>query len=100
MEPTNADIRADFQHHTEENYKFQEETRLTDKSILDSLASIHEKIELINGRLDSIETKMEPMVELYNGFVFGNKALKWLAGVIGAMVVITGAVVAVIKYLE
>jgi len=100
MEPTNADIRKDFQHHAEEDHKFQSKSTETSDAILKSLEELHEKFGHMEQRLDSIETKIEPLVELYNGFVFGNNALKWLAGVIGALVVITGAAVAVVKFLK
>ncbi len=100
MEPTNADIMSDFLHHAEEDHKFQVKSTETSDAILKSLDGLHEKLGQMEQRLDSIETKIEPLVELYNGFVFGNKALKWLAGVIGAILVITGAAVAMVKFLK
>lgn len=106
-EPTNADIREDFKHHAEDDHKFQEKSTETDSKILELLYSLKEEMALLKeeisrhgDRLGNIENKIEPLVELYNGFRFGDKALKWLAGVIGALVVITGAAVAVIKFLK
>lgn len=100
MEPTNADIREDFKPHAEEDHRFQVKSTETSDAILKSLEELHEKFGHMEQRLDSIENKMEPLIELYNGFVFGNKALKWLAGVIGALLVITGAAVAVVRYIK
>lgn len=100
MEPTNADLKKAFEDHAAHDEASQMTSTETSNAILKSLEELHEKFGHMEQRLDSIETKIEPLVELYNGFVFGNKALKWLAGVVGALVVITGAAVAVVKYLK
>jgi Mg2+ and Co2+ transporter CorA len=84
-EPTNADIVKAFNDHSKEDHKFQEETRETDLHIQDTL-------RLILERLDSMEKKMEPLLEIYNGFIFGRKALIWTAGTIGAITAIAAAV--------
>lgn len=107
MEPTNADIRADFRLHAKEDHKFQDETRKTDQSILDSLQAVHDKLETLvdqiahqGERFDCIETNMKPILELYEGLRFGSGALKWTSGIVLAITVIAGSAMAFVKFLK
>lgn len=107
MHPTNADLKEAFDDHTRHDEAFQNETRKTDQSILDSLNGLHIKMEALTmqmgeqgERLDSIEKKMEPILELYEGLSFGGKAVKWTSGIVLAITIIVGAAVAVVKYIK
>lgn len=84
-EPTNADLQKSFDEHARHDAKFQDDTRETDLHIQDTL-------RLILERLDSMEKKMEPLLEIYNGFVFGRKALIWTAGTVGAITALVAAI--------
>jgi len=104
MEPTNADLQKSFDDHAAHDEAFQTTSTATStetsNAILRSLEELHEKFGHMEQRLDSIETKIEPLIEIYNGFVFGRKAVIWTAGGVGGITVITGAIVAALKYIK
>lgn len=100
-QPTNADLKHSFEEHARHDELFQDETRKTDQSILDSLASLHNKLnpeheDYINKHIEQelaeMKSKMEPLLEIYNGFIFGRKALIWTAGTVGAITALAAAV--------
>lgn len=89
-----------FREHSDEDHKFQDDTRKTDQTIITSLDSLHEKLAHLGERLDSIEDKMKPILELYEGLTFGSKAVKWTSGIVLAITVIVGSGIAIVKYLK
>lgn len=89
-----------FHEHTQSDESFQDDTRKTDQTIITSLDSLHEKLAHLGERLDSIEDKMKPILELYEGLTFGSKAVKWTSGIVLAITVIVGSGIAIVKYLK
>lgn len=101
MHPTNADLKKSFDDHARHDALFQSETGKVHQSILDSLKSLHDKLnpdheDYINRHIETelkeMKTQMQPLIEIYNGFVFGRKALIWTAGSVGAVSVLAAAV--------
>lgn len=89
-----------FREHAQSDEAFQDDTRKTDQTIITSLDSLHEKLAHLGERLDSIEDKMKPILELYEGLTFGSKAVKWTSGIVLAITVIVGSGIAIVKYLK
>lgn len=89
-----------FREHAHNDESFQDDTRKTDQTIITSLDSLHEKLAHLGERLDSIEDKMKPILELYEGLTFGSKAVKWTSGIVLAITVIVGSGIAIVKYLK
>jgi len=99
-EPTNADINAIFHLHAEEDHRFQDETRLNHEETKGTLALILVELRELKGEVAEIKTNMAPILELYEGLVFGSGALKWTSGIVLAITVIIGSGIAVVKYLK
>lgn len=95
--------------HSRDDGEFQAKTRRTDVSIQHLLQSITNKLDQkhpdyinrnVEERLGTMEKKMEPLLEIYNGFIFGRKAVIWTSGAVGAIALIVGAVVAFIRFVK
>ncbi len=106
MEPTNADIRSDFQHHVEEDHKFQEETRKASALMEKILVRIESRLEGIENKLDpdhekyiltETNKKVDKMWELVSGLTFSGNAIKYTSGIILAITVIAGSIIGFFK---
>lgn len=105
--------------HTEEDHKFQDETRFFNEEMgifkaetEGSFSLIHEKLDLIlkkqqvnDNRFDPKHedyafTKMDLMYDVYEGLGFGRKALINVAGVVGSISVIIIGIFSAIRYIK
>lgn len=63
-------------------------------------ALLGEKIDNLDRRFDTLEARLNPIIEAYDSVLFGKKFVVGLATVTGAIAVIGGVVIAAINYIR
>ena len=105
--------------HTKEDHIFQQETRAFNGEMAvfraeteGSLAGLHEKLDLLLKKQQSIDNKFDPdsddyfftnldtMTELLNGFGFSKRMLMSVAAIVGSIAVIIGGLFSAVRYIR
>lgn len=94
MSSDHQEIVEMFREHSESDARQFE--AITD-AIAGSVSKMDEMQAKMDERFDSLEKKIEPLLEVYKGVLFGRNVLYGAAGLLGALATIGAAIVWIIK---